>query len=136
MMEQRYKKTKLPYTEERIGYKTALLAKEKGFLINYCDAMYGKEGKLTEMGCDSDFVRNFDEWALAPSQSFVQKWLREVKSINVSIMCVPSDKERTRGHFYESTIHQKGEEDSHSSIFSTYELALEEAIETALLRLL
>lgn len=129
------KNTPLPYIEERIGYVTALLAKEKGFKIAYCDAMYGKEGKLTEMGCDSKFVDSFDEWALAPSQSFVQKWLREVKSINISIMCVPSDKERTRGNFYQSTIHQKGVEESYSSMFSTYELALEEAIQTALYRL-
>tara|TARA_R110002012_G_C11226492_1_gene563360 strand:+ start:39 stop:455 length:417 start_codon:yes stop_codon:yes gene_type:complete len=70
--------------EELISFETAKLAKEKGFDIEVLNHYYSTEGMNTGNGKDCDMfmddVKNSeiepDEYS-APTQSFLQKWLRE-----------------------------------------------------------
>lgn len=61
-------------TEELISFDTAKLAKEKGFKKIFCHYGYKKSGKVTVMPSYYD----------APTQSLLQKWLREVHEIEVN----------------------------------------------------
>ena len=70
--------------ETRITYITAMLAKEHGFTLKYCDAIFNKS-ELVEMSCDSDFVKDRD-WYLAPSQTVLREWLRMEHFIHIIII--------------------------------------------------
>lgn len=72
-------------TEEIVKYETAKLAKEKGFKILVDDAyfMANDNGEIT-LGWS-----NYDEPIYgeikAPTQSLLQRWLREVHNIEVEV---------------------------------------------------
>jgi hypothetical protein len=72
-------------TEEIIKYETAQLAKEKGFKILVGDAYFwaNDNGEIT-LG-----TSNYDEPIYgelkAPTQSLLQRWLREVHNITVEV---------------------------------------------------
>ena len=65
--------------EKLISFETAKLLKEKGF-GSISKKMYNKEGKLLPF---KNYVA-FDKY-FAPTQSLVQKWLRENYNINVNV---------------------------------------------------
>lgn len=71
--------------DELIRLETAILAKEKGFGITINTA-YDENGLLRE--CNPDFYlrgyHNKGVATLAPTQSLLQRWLREVHNIYVS----------------------------------------------------
>ena len=90
--------TKNTMEEQLIQYKTALLAKEKGF-NEYCKKEYVEtlEHTLACRGGDFTFPHqppriidigikeSYDKFhAKAPTQSLLQKWLREVHEIEVN----------------------------------------------------
>ena len=82
--------------EDRIKLKTAILAKIKGVNLSWCDALYNPKiyteydsnqhianpEEITFMSCSSDFVKEHS-WYLAPTQSILQKWLRDSHQIYV-----------------------------------------------------
>ena len=59
-----------------ITFDTAKLAKEKGFKKIFCHYGYKKSGKVTVMPSYYD----------APTQSLLQKWLREVHNCFIDIL--------------------------------------------------
>jgi hypothetical protein len=63
--------------EQLITFETAKLAKEKGFF--YKGMMYRKGGTLSD---GKGFMSNLDVYS-APTQSLLQKWLRDVHNIDV-----------------------------------------------------
>ncbi len=107
--------------EQVISFETAKLAKEKGF-DNDSDGYYGMmnghfkcvDGQET---CD------------APTQSLLQKWLREVHSLSVKIDDYITNS-RVR---YDYSVSDLGsQEDNPIGVFETYEEALEQGLQEAL----
>lgn len=118
--------------EEIITFKTAKLAKEKGFSY-YVSYSYWNE-ELTSMtpgyalddGTHSDYKIYLEyQRYLAPTQSLLQKWLREEH--NVWVM------PEYNGAGIMVYIHNKGKIDSGGiGLFQTYEQALEKGLQEAL----
>ena len=65
--------------EQLISFETAKLAKEKGFK-RLCDFSYDEDGMITG-NCEQAY--NF----VAPTQSLLQKWLREKHKIHIELQC-------------------------------------------------
>lgn len=84
--------------EQLISFKTAKLAKEKGF-DEYCDYIYKKDKDVRKCcyyeGENDDFDEGYNknselpffenDLITAPTQSLLQKWLRETHKIHLSI---------------------------------------------------
>ena len=66
--------------DELISLETAKLTKEKGFDV-YTRDYYNHKG---ELGPISSFARSTDSRIAAPTQSLLQRWLREEHYIQVS----------------------------------------------------
>lgn len=122
--------------EVLISLETAKLAKEKGFNQFYCNTHYNKIDKLI---VDTEGYPNGDRWVeymkyciSAPTQSLLQKWLREKH--NIHIVCWWYDKE---DKFY-TELGRKTKEKifvqcgNTTLLFNTYEEALEEGLQEAL----
>jgi hypothetical protein len=137
--------------EQLITFETAVLAKEKGFVngtkgcfivykedninpkgdkgtkkgeFEYCKRFSLKNGEL-----DSDEDYNYLE---RPTQSLLQKWLREVHKISVeSTSCWWDDGKKE----FEYNVYKKdlgGDSPCSLSVFKTYEEALELGLQEAL----
>jgi hypothetical protein len=74
--------------ETIISLETAKLVKEKGFYLQVT-SFYNKNGTLGVCSIQSGF---FDSEYRAPTQSLLQKWLREVHHINVESNYLPNIK--------------------------------------------
>jgi hypothetical protein len=116
--------------EENCTYEVCKLAKEKGF-NGYVNAFYAD-------GCDTPHTQGPERWNnyngkyAAPTQSLLQRWLREEKGYAISVTAYPTlaslnkvcyaweIKSSSDGAFMKSV---DGE-----YTFSTYELALEDAL--------
>ena len=122
--------------EVLVSLETAKLAKEKGFNQFYCNTHYNKIDKLI---VDTEGYPNGDRWVeymkyciSAPTQSLLQKWLREKH--NIYIVCWWYDKE---DKFY-TELGRKTKEKifvqcgNTTLLFNTYEEALEEGLKHAL----
>jgi hypothetical protein len=73
-------------TDQLISFETAKLAKEKGF-SSYSDCAY-LGTKHIESGIDmSNENHKEDSWCEAPTQSLLQRWLREEHWIHVVPEC-------------------------------------------------
>lgn len=87
--------------DQLISFETAKLAKEKGF-EEYCFSYYNLKGEIkhnySENGSSTDvdfrvdledlldnFNRGIPNTYSAPTQSLLQKWLREVHKIHIEI---------------------------------------------------
>lgn len=90
--------------EQLITFDTAKIAKEKGFDLEFCNVgWHGDFGDLkgdsypflgTYSFYKSIYCNNKDEHQIQrPTQSLLQKWLREIHNIKVSVMCQPSYKD-------------------------------------------
>lgn len=81
---------RLTMTEELITLETAKLMKNKGFsecVFTFYEAD-GVEGDMI-LSETYDYSENFNKregFLSAPSQSLVQKWLRETKNLHISII--------------------------------------------------
>ena len=64
--------------DELISFETAKLAKEKGFRI-YTNNVYDFKGRLNTMS----LIRSVSESIAAPTQSLLQRWLREVHGLEL-----------------------------------------------------
>lgn len=109
--------------EELVTFETAKLTKEKGFPI--IEKGFYIEGVFTNRGFSKDFHRWYKDDPLiqsAPTQSLLQKWLREVHNIKLCISWTETD-----NWLYEINHKQEG-----ISGYNTYEEALEKGLFQAL----
>lgn len=123
--------------DELVTYEVAKLAKEEGF--NAKCYHYYQRGELQSDGCFNRYNKGVDSICSAPTQSLLQRWLREEKIVNISI-----DSEEDFGGenlIYEwQASHKKYIADgsfilntvSDMEFYSTYEKALEYALKYAL----
>ena len=128
----------IPLREKLISFETAILAKEKGFK-NACDGFVNKDNEYIFMPDllypnNSEFSHNSEEdpevveWkelmktlVLAPTQSLLQKWLREVHEISIKIDDYYTN---SRVRFDYNVCELGSQEDNPVGIFETYEEAL------------
>lgn len=117
--------------EEIVTYEVAKLAKEKGFDEN-CSYVYNNDrvllgGKGVRCWHKVEFT--------APTQSLLQRWLREEKNIHIEIVATACGyfwiADETNGTaITDSDILDRGTNEG--GCFDTYELALEDALKYAL----
>lgn len=69
--------------EQLVSFETAKLAKEKGFYLQQ-DNFYTREGEAKEW-FDLQNYNQLEDNIWMPTQSLLQKWLREVHKINILI---------------------------------------------------
>lgn len=109
--------------EQIVTLMTAKLAKEKGFNIFTGKAWIKKEGQdLFFVPVYTGVTNGIDYHA--PTQSLLQKWLREVHKIDVNVL--PYNKNKK---YYEVWVEKAN---TTWSNFSTYEEALELGLQEAL----
>ena len=136
----------IPLEEKLISFETAILAKEKGFK-NTCDWFVNKDNEYIFMPDflypnNSEFSHNSEEdpevveWeelmntlALAPTQSLLQKWFREVHEISIKIDDYYTN---SRVKFDYNVCELGSQENNPVGIFETYEEALETGLQEAL----
>ena len=108
--------------EEICTYEVCKLAKEKGFDVP-TDFCYEKSGNLVRVGSIS-----------APTQSLLQRWLREEKGIHISVEYewVEGVDDWTFWSYIKKINNAKVVDDAIKSGFNTYELALEDALKYTL----
>ena len=123
--------------EELISFETAKLAKEKGFNIPtrnfYADKSWEDEqvyncGSVGYPEFTNDMGANhgFGDITLIPTQSVLQKWLREEHSIDVLV-----DKGFLSNKYSYEVLYKNDMLDS-EYVFKTYEEALEKGLYEAL----
>lgn len=110
--------------------EVAKLAKEKGF-NEYVEAFYAE-------GCDTAHTQGPEKWNeykgkyAAPTQSLLQRWLREEKKVDIAV--VPNISEVYSYIVY--NIHCRDNRVVNTNAgYATYELALEDALKYALANL-
>jgi hypothetical protein len=120
--------------EQLITFETAKLAKEKGFKIKQKKGYFSEVETPTNSG-----YRTLPEFGFAPTQSLLQKWIREAHDIQVysQSYTVRGGKQGKRFGDYIYVINPLyGEhvlmEDARDSKFQTYEGALEIGLQEAL----
>lgn len=132
--------------DKLISFETARLAKEKGFdipqnkmysygkdMFEYIDKVKFHDG--TKHQC-SETPYNWNDgksqtatkYFSAPTQSLLQKWLREVHKIHIDI-CYQDD---VYGYYYKTTTIIDNTESDESIGFNTYEEALERGLQEGL----
>lgn len=126
--------------EQLISFETAKIAKEKGF--NWvCEWWYvlrpttrGIIGNIivgelrwgTKTCASSLFIED-DNYAFAPSQSLLQRWLREYHNMHILICLYPD-----RRWFWKIEFLKECPDTMHNGHGSTYEQALEGGLQEAL----
>lgn len=126
------KTKKLTMKEQLISFGTAKLAKEKGFNIStenlYDRRDYNKSWDSVELFNR----RNAGLSAIpAPTQSLLQKWLREEHEIHININTFYFEDLEKYGYEVEDIIHKNGWVVM-SNTAGTYEEALEKGLQKAL----
>lgn len=118
--------------EQLINFETAQIAKSKGFNIETMD--YYNKFKVLNNGSPrpSNLPLNWNassyEDTSAPTQSLLQKWLRETHNIHIGVWYSKADG-KYNSHSYHAT---EGERESEVSYLGTYEEALERGLQDAL----
>ena len=128
--------------EELISFKTAKLAKEKGFYIltTYSYWIDLEELKLTDITPHYDFpeeaqkYKKFERY-MAPTQSLLQKWLREEKRIYIGVgfgRSAGSMKYKFYATYSDINLSEEDRELITTVWFKSYEEALEQGLLAAL----
>ena len=123
--------------EVRISYKTAKLAHDKGFDYKDDSMILVKSTKrgdvyhnLKQVNYTVEDVKSVDRdsviYYLAPTQSLLQKWLREEHKIHIQVNYLSLIKK------YNTMILKTGIKGVHKKNFDTYEESLEEGLFKAL----
>ena len=128
--------------EEIATFEVAKLAKEKGFPQHIGNDAYIVENEYDveyEVGChySIQFIPDYLPTITAPTQSLLQRWLREEKGVTICVdifddgwfFDISTFYKQDTG-IYEVDIPYKSS--NVSSVYDTYELALEDAIKYAL----
>ena len=112
--------------EELITFETAKLAKEKGFVITQI-RWFNKQGIAQGFNTGP-----LDDVFYRPSQSLLQKWLREVHNIDVWVNKIGSTNEKK--YYFNVMVNNKfvNTTNSNSKTFLKYEEALEVGLQEAL----
>ena len=116
--------------EEICTYEVCKLAKEKGFDVQTFD-WYDYTGNYHKGLIPHELHEcpRYKEY-YAPTQSLLQRWLREEKGLHISI---PLHKGKYKYFWAIDSLNRKiKEEDIAYNLFDTYELALEDALKYAL----
>ena len=125
--------------EQLVSEKVAILAKEKDFpqtldvgitcrIKNKVNVYYEKVRPVTESDLDNSWSI-FEE--IYPTQSVLQKWLREEHKIDIVICPIGNIELVTTGYYYEIPL-GINEPNIESDSFETYEEALEVGLQQAL----
>ena len=117
----------IPLKEKLISFETAILAKEKGFNISSRGEGMGK--RIFINGELVDTIFSSKDHIHAPTQSLLQKWLREVHEISIKIDDYYTN---SRVRFDYNVCELGSQEDNPVGIFETYEEALEIGLQEAL----
>lgn len=122
--------------EQYISFKTAKLAKKRGFdltqRISNIALLYDKSGKHC---CYTNYGFMYsglsEGYISAPTQAFLTKWLREVHNIQVY---VNSQTKNGGGKYRDYVAHVNGREinDARDEEYQTYEQAMEAGLQVAL----
>ena len=115
--------------EQLINFETAKLAKEKGVKLDI-NGLYWEDGSY-DSGENALVYEEFQDVMSAPTQSLLQKWLREVHNIHIDIRTNTVSGgnyffylSQTRAPFYTLFVSVKDSD--------TYEEALEYALKESL----
>ena len=119
-----------PLKEKLISFETAKLAKEKGFHISSRGEGMGK--RIFINGELVNTIFSSKDHIHAPTQSLLQKWLREVHNVSIKIDDYYTN---SRVRFDYNVCELGSQEDNPVGIFETYEEALETGLYQALLLL-
>lgn len=122
--------------EEICTYEVCKLAKEKGFPQHIGNDAYIVDNEYDdkyEVGCHYpiQFIPDYLPTIVAPTQSLLQRWLREEKSMHIEIIATASGYywcvNKTNGtSITDSDVLNRGANEG--GCFDTYELALEDAL--------
>ena len=119
--------------DEIISLETAKLAKDKGFNIR-CRHFYN-EGSGWKVQSDLLLRTGKDVIVEAPTQSLLQKWLREVQNLHIYIDTTPVF-DKLQGSKYKSQIKTPFQPfkwtTGHYYVSNTYEESLEKGLQEAL----
>lgn len=121
--------------DEICTYEVAKLAKEKGFNeYEACNHVYEDDKQwytLTAYTNAKGIDWSKDQFTVAPTQSLLQRWLREEKGIAIVLQPYSYNIQRSvYTYIYEIWASNNLEKTSKS--FKTYELALEDALKYTL----
>ena len=122
--------------EQRISFETAKLAKEKGFILNYPTACYTDDGQLwVSENLLSERITGKPKPLLifnAPTQSLLQKWLREKHNIHIEIDLDIDDRFYIlKPYKYVVDIYQDVDHKFIKELIDSYEEALEIGLQEA-----
>lgn len=115
--------------EELVTYKTAYLAKEKGFVFWQPWAYYSQPDDGLDMIAVLEKTTNHDVLCYAPTQALLQRWLREIHKIDVIATPYTTGKDE---FMYIWMIYRKVSSTKFSKFFNRYEKALEDGLFEAL----
>lgn len=126
--------------EQIVSFETAKLAKEKGFDIPVRYGVFGKKMKLTENhGWEWNKKLELRNWNTpnansysVPTQSLLQKWLREVHNVQLTIIPVGNVDFSLKYWHYSILGLNCNEGKNDVNRFFTYEQTLEEGLKEAL----
>lgn len=123
--------------EQLITFETAKLAKEKGFILSHPLYLYDENGEIINLKRSFDLARQTfildSKTTLAPTQSLLQKWLREIHNIHIKIHSLNGDKFSFEVYFMISKNFPYKDKTVYSKvIYKSYELSLEDALQEAL----
>lgn len=110
--------------EELISFETAKLAKEKGF-DEVCSYLYENSKEIVYTTHKNSGLNKHFDWYSAPTQSLLQKWLREVHNILVYV-------DPRSHHIFQYHIITEDDEIIGSDRLNNWELTLEKGLQEAL----
>jgi len=125
--------------DQLIEFETAKLAKEKGFNIpvDKIRCGYNRDKEVHTSSMEGRFVdwnsKKLDNAYSAPTQSLLQKWLREEKQCILYCEITMSDYENNYWEFV--ILYEKNDIDystGSSKVYKNYEEALEKGLQEAL----
>jgi hypothetical protein len=114
--------------DKLIEFETAKLATEKGYVLRFAGYNYSEENNYElslNVYTKEDLIK-FKIFA-APTQSFLQKWLRETHGFHIFI--TPREKDNYQYNF---TNNNNTDITLKNNGFKTYEEALEKALQSVL----
>lgn len=119
--------------DELISFQTAVLAKEKGFNIPVnCYSNVVEPDRVIEVGAfNHNFLEHGATVVSRPTQSLLQRWIRETCGIHISIE-FEFEEDITPLYSYDVFNIKTGSRINYFESFTTYEEALEDGIMVAL----
>ncbi len=109
--------------DQLITFETAKLAKDKGFDVD-CNSYHESSEVMYRKGGKDNWNQYYEMWS-APTQSLLQKWLREMYNIHVTTI----SNRNTKWNYGIYDISKKSygciEDNYEYKVYKTYEEALE-----------